>query len=267
MIFRGEKKPMRDLEAILTQLKSGQISIEQAKSAINLFGLDFINNEVRMDLGRLLRKGIPEIIFTESKSPDMVVKIVSSLMDSREAILLSRVLDKHLNLLKSSLENEYDFIISTDCEPYTVTITKKGYTLGEYSSQIGILTAGSSDIPIAEEAAAIARLMGVEVISVYDVGVAGVHRLFEPLKALMEKKVKCIVVVAGMEGALPTVVSGLVDVPVIGVPTSVGYGYGGKGEGALMTMLQSCSPGLVVVNIDNGINAGATAALIAKQSK
>ncbi|MHA1543499.1 MAG: AIR carboxylase family protein, partial [Candidatus Hodarchaeales archaeon] len=177
---------MRDLEAILTQLKSGQISIEQAKSAINLFGLDFINKEVRMDLGRLV----------------------------------------HLFLLKPSLENEYDFIISTDCEPYTVTITKKGYTLGEYSSKIGILTAGSSDIPVAEEAAAIGRLMGVEVISFYDVGVAGVHRLFEPLKELIKKNVKCIVVVAGMEGALPTVVSGLVDVPVIGVPTSVGYGYG-----------------------------------------
>jgi NCAIR mutase (PurE)-related protein len=267
MILRGGKRPMRDLEAILTQLKSGQIDIEQAKRAINLFGLDFINKEVRMDLGRLVRKGIPEIIFTESKSPDMVLKIVSSLMDSHEAILLSRVLDKHLSLLKSSLENQYDFIIPTDSEPYTVTITKKGYTLGEYSSQIGILTAGSSDIPIAEEAAAIARLMGVEVISIYDVGVAGVHRLFEPLKTLIEKKVRCIVVVAGMEGALPTVVSGLVDVPVIGVPASVGYGYGGNGVGALMTMLQSCSPGLVVVNIDNGINAGATAALIAKQTK
>ena len=103
--------------------------------------------------------------------------------------------------------------------------------------------------------------------SFYDVGIAGVHRLFDPLKELIKQNVKAIVVVAGMEGALPAIVSSLVSVPVIGVPASIGYGYGGQGEAALMTMLQSCSPGLVVVNIDNGINAGATAALIAKQSE
>lgn len=256
---------MRDLEEILSQLKNGQISIEEAKKFLNLFRLDIINDEVRMDLGRYIRKGIPEIILTESKSPNVVLEIVKTLMESNDAILLSRVLDKHLSLLKASLEKEYNFIIPTDYEPYTVTITKKAYTFKESQFKIGILTAGSSDIPIAEESAAIARLMGVGVISYYDVGVAGVHRLFGPLKTLMKKNVKCIVVVAGMEGALPTVVSGLVNVPVIGVPTSIGYGYGGKGEAALMTMLQSCSPGLVVVNIDNGINAGATAALIAKQ--
>lgn len=267
MKSRGEKTPMRDLEEILRQLKSGQISIEEATRAINLFGLDIINKEVRMDLGRLVRKGIPEIIFTENKSPDMVLKIVTSMMESHQVILLSRVLDKHLSLLKPSLENIYDLIISTENEPYTVTIKQKQYTFGPSSSQIGILTAGSTDIPVAEEAAAIARLMGVEVFSFYDVGVAGVHRLFDPLKTLIEKEVKCIVVVAGMEGALPTIVSGLVKVPIIGVPTSMGYGFGGDGTAALMTMLQSCSQGLVVVNIDNGINAGATAALIAKQSK
>jgi len=267
MKSRGEKTPMHDLEEILKKLKGGKIGIEEATRAINLFGLDFIDKEVRMDLGRLVRKGIPEIIFAERKHPDMVLKIVTSMMESHQAILLSRVLDKHLSLLKESLENKYDLIISTENEPYAVTIKKKQYSFEVYSSQIGILTAGSSDIPIAEEAAAIARLMGVKVFSFYDVGVAGVHRLFEPLKTLIKKEVKCIVVVAGMEGALPTIVSGLVNVPVIGVPTSTGYGYGGDGTAALMTMLQSCSPGLVVVNIDNGINAGATAALIAKQSK
>jgi NCAIR mutase (PurE)-related protein len=258
---------MRDLEEILKELKEGKISIEEAKRAINLFGLDFITKEVRMDLGRLARKGIPEIIFAEKKSPEMVLKIVISMMESHQAILLSRVLDKHLSLLRSSLESSFDFIVPTMNEPHTVTIKHQQYNFNTFSSQIGILTAGSSDIPIAEEAAAIARLMGVEVFSFYDVGVAGVHRLFEPLRTLIKKEVKCIIVIAGMEGALPTIVSGLVNVPIIGVPTSTGYGYGGDGTGALMTMLQSCSPGLTVVNIDNGINAGATAALIAKQSK
>jgi hypothetical protein len=128
--------------------------------------------------------------------------------------------------------------------------------------KIGILTAGSSDISVAEEAKAMAELMGCEVLTEYDIGVAALHRFLEPLAKMLDQGVDVLVVVAGMEGALPTVVSGLADVPIIGVPTSVGYGYGGKGEAALMGMLQTCSPGLVVVNIDNGIAAGATAALI-----
>ena len=106
--------------------------------------------------------------------------------------------------------------------------------------------------------------MGCETIHAYDVGVAGIHRLFSPLEKMLREESKVIIVVAGMEGALPTVVKGLVDVPVIGVPTSCGYGYGGKGESALMTMLQSCSPGLVVVNIDNGFGAGCAASLITR---
>jgi NCAIR mutase (PurE)-related protein len=189
------------------------------------------------------------------------------MMKKKTAILLSRVLDKHLSLLKKELDQSLNLIITGDSEPYTVTVQSKDHEIVLSSQKIGILTAGSSDISIAEEAAAIARLMGVEVASFYDVGIAGVHRLFNPLKDLVSQKVKAIVVVAGMEGALPAIVSSLVNIPVIGVPASVGYGYGGKGEAALMTMLQSCSPGLVVVNIDNGINAGATAALIAKQSE
>ena len=258
---------MPDLEEILKQVKSGQITIEEATRSINLFGLDFIKKEVRMDIGRLIRKGIPEVIYTEKKSPEIVIKIVKSMMESHQAILLSRVLNEHLMLLKSTFKDKFDLIIAPDYQPYTVTIKRRNHELEEYSTQIGILTAGSSDTPVAEEAAAIAQLMGVKVFSYYDVGVAGVHRLFDPLKSLIKHNVKCIIVIAGMEGALPTIVSGLVSVPVIGVPTSTGYGFGGNGTAALMTMLQTCSPGLVVTNIDNGINAGATAALIAKQSK
>jgi pyridinium-3,5-biscarboxylic acid mononucleotide synthase len=134
----------------------------------------------------------------------------------------------------------------------------------EKTGKIGVLTAGTSDIPVAEEAATIAEVMGCGVIRGYDVGVAGIHRLLDPLKDMIRQDVACVVVVAGMEGALPSVVAGMVGVPVIGVPTSIGYGLGAGGIGALTTMLQSCAPGLVVVNIDNGFNAGATAAIISK---
>jgi NCAIR mutase (PurE)-related protein len=128
--------------------------------------------------------------------------------------------------------------------------------------KIGILAAGTSDLCAAEEARVVAEAMDVEVICAYDVGIAAFHRFLDPLVGMLDSGADALVVVAGMEGALASVVSSLVDVPVIGVPTSVGYGAGGGGHAALTSMLQSCSPGLAVVNIDNGVGAGATAALI-----
>ena len=131
---------------------------------------------------------------------------------------------------------------------------------------VGILSAGTSDIPVAAEAALAAAEMGATVFEAWDVGVAGLHRLVAPLERFATARTDVIVVAAGMDGALPSVVAGLVDIPVIGLPTSVGYGLGAGGVGALTTMLQSCAPGLVVVNIDNGIGAGTTAALIANRA-
>src|SRR5665811_2129597 len=138
------------------------------------------------------------------------------------------------------------------------------YRAPEGRGCIGILTAGTSDVGVAEEAATVARHMGCRVLRGYDVGVAGVHRLLEPLAEMVETGVGAFVVVAGMEGALPSLVAGLVDVPVVGVPKSGGYGVAGDRTAALYSMLQSCSPGLVVVNVDNGVGAGAAAALIAR---
>ncbi|MDQ5852259.1 MAG: nickel pincer cofactor biosynthesis protein LarB, partial [Chloroflexota bacterium] len=132
---------------------------------------------------------------------------------------------------------------------------------------VGIVSAGTSELPVAEEAAVVCREMGCSVHMVTDVGVAGLHRLFDPLKALLDLPVDVLIVAAGMDGALPSVVAGLVDVPVIGLPTSVGYGLGGNGEAALMSMLQTCAPGLAVVNIDNGVGAGAMAGLIALRAE
>ncbi len=141
------------------------------------------------------------------------------------------------------------------------------YRAPEPRGCVGLLTAGTSDIPVAEEAAMVIAHMGCRVERGYDTGVAGVHRLLEPLTRMIETGADVLVVVAGMEGALPSVVAGLVDVPVIGVPTSTGYGLGGDGTAALYSILQSCSPGLVAVNIDNGVGAGAAAALIARRRR
>ncbi|NHJ02420.1 MAG: nickel pincer cofactor biosynthesis protein LarB [Candidatus Heimdallarchaeota archaeon] len=258
---------MRDLESILRDLEEGKISFDEAKLELRLFRLEFVEEEAQVDIARSVRKGIPEVIYAEKKPPNTVINIVNRVLTTEPAVLLSRVLSEHIEAIKNNLPIEkYDLHIAPKFEPYTVIIANKGHIFPMSEKKIGLLTAGTSDIPIAEEVKGISKLMGVSVVQFNDVGVAGVHRLFNPLKKMITEKVSAIVVIAGMEGALPTIVSGLVDIPVIGVPSSTGYGYGGKGVGALMTMLQSCSPGLVVVNIDNGINAGATAALIAKQS-
>ncbi len=144
-------------------------------------------------------------------------------------------------------------------------IYRRGFVPPRTGGRVGLISAGTSDIPCAEEARLIAEAMGCVVVPVYDVGVAGLHRLFQPLQSMLAEGVDVIIVAAGMDGALPSVVSGLVDVPVIGLPTSIGYGLGGGGVGALISMLQTCAPGLTVVNIDNGVGAGATAALIANR--
>ena len=146
-----------------------------------------------------------------------------------------------------------------------VSIYRPDYVHRSTGGQVGVISAGTSDIPVAEEAALMAEEMGCEVTCIYDVGVAGLHRLVAPLKELITRGTDVIIVAAGMDGALPSVIAGLVAVPVIGLPTSIGYGLGGKGVAALLAMLQTCAPGLTVVNIDNGVGAGITAAMIANR--
>lgn len=146
-----------------------------------------------------------------------------------------------------------------------MVIYSPAYTKVLTGGYVGVISAGTSDIPVAEEAVLVAEEMGCRVTCIYDVGVAGLHRLLRPLRDLLAEDVDAIIVAAGMDGALPSVVAGLVPVPVIGLPTSIGYGLGGKGVAALLSMLQTCVPGMSVVNIDNGVGAGITAALIANR--
>jgi NCAIR mutase (PurE)-related protein len=172
-------------------------------------------------------------------------------------LLISRASKEHYDAVASAVKNN-DVTYHENAHAISV-----GHpAVKEKRGTVGILTAGSSDIRAAEEAKLMAEAMGCRCITSYDVGVAGMHRLLEPMKMMLEEGVDVIIVAAGMEGALPSVVASLACVPVIGVPTSTGYGYGGNGEGALMCMLQTCSPGLAVVNIDNGIGAGSIAAMI-----
>ncbi len=225
----------------------------------------------RLDLQREQRKGIPEIVYAAGKQPQDSLAIARSFLSAEGApgrVLLSRAQPELLALLQAELTtvtyNGQELSVTIENYPRSgmIVLRRADIARPQTGGKVGIISAGTSDVPVAEEAAIVAREMGCEVFTVYDVGVAGLHRLFGPLRQLLEEEVDVIIVAAGMDGALPSVVTGLVNVPVIGLPTSVGYGLGGKGVGAILTMLQSCAPGLTVVNIDNGVGAGATAALI-----
>lgn len=222
-----------------------------------------VDDMARLDVFRANRKGVPEIILAEGKDHATTLKLALKAVESSGIAIISRVGRKHIGLLRRIKNPTLRIEIFEKAR--IAIFKKKGYVGPSHGGKIGILAAGTSDIPIAEEARVIAEEMGCETTTAYDVGVAGIHRLFPPLKKMLEEDVDAFVVVAGREGALASVVAGLVPRPVIGVPTSQGYGYGGRGKSALAAMLQACSLGMAVVNIDAGVPAGAMAGLIANR--
>lgn len=218
---------------------------------------------VTPDLHRAKRKGVPEVILAEGKTVEQALKIAHIFLEKNGRALLSRVSPE----LEMRLRSEFDGV---PLEWYSLAramvLTRPDFVRPQTGGRVGILTAGTSDLPAAEEAAMVCKEMGCTVYTTFDVGVAGLHRLFEPLRQMLDDhQVDVLIVAAGMDGALPSVVSGLADVPVIGLPTPVGYGLGGQGVAALYSMLQNCAPGLAVVNIGNGVGAGAIAGLIANR--
>ena len=247
---------------ILEKLISNEISIEEAEERLSGIQIELVEDFARYDLLREARTGIPEVVYSETKTPKAVYDIAKRVLEKKPIVLLSRIRDEHVKEI-DKLSEHYKLEYGTNKHCCRIMHKNHQFEFGE--GKVGIITAGTSDIPVAEEAKAIAEMMGCEAIIYNDVGVAGIHRLFEPLQKLREEKIDVLIVAAGMEGALPTVVAGLVDMPVIGLPISTGYGYGGKGQTALMSMLQSCALGLAVVNIDGGVSAGAVAAKIAKK--
>ena len=218
--------------------------------------------ETRPDPGREQRKGTPEVIFGETKEDAQIIAMARALLAASGRAIISRMRSQSVPVVQAAFE---DCVIRSSEAARTLVIYHPHYVHRRTGGHVGVITAGTSDIPVAEEAALIMEEMGCRVSRIYDVGVAGLHRLLSPLQQLLATDVDAIVVAAGMDGALPSVVAGLVPVPVIGVPTSIGYGLGGKGVAALLSMLQTCAPGLSVVNIDNGVGAGITAALIANR--
>jgi NCAIR mutase (PurE)-related protein len=253
---------VKDLKDILHGFKSGSITLDDAERMLKGQMMKEIENIAMLDIFREVRTGTPEIIFAESKTIDNLKKIVQKFLDTKGIAVISRLTPEQ----KEMVANGFPAAQVEIKDNSNMAIVKRpGYIIELCGGIVGIMTAGTSDIAVAEEAATVCEIMGCKVERAYDVGIAGLHRVFPPMKAFIEKDVDVIVCCAGMEGALPSVIASLTSVLVIGVPISTGYGFGGQGITALSSMLQSCSPGLVAVNINNGIGAGAAAAIVARK--
>jgi len=239
---------------ILEKYKKGEIGLEQALEQFPDKGIEEMGFAT-IDTDRQRRTGLPEVIYASGKTVEQVKMIAERMFQKGIDILATRVTREMADAIKYIIpEAEYNEIARTVTYKKTNHQDSKGY--------IAIVAAGTSDLPVAEEAAVTAKFLGNHVETIYDVGVAGIHRLFNKLEIIRNARV--IIVVAGMEGALTSVVGGLVDKPVIGVPTSIGYGANFQGLSALLAMLNSCASGASVVNIDNGFGAACQASLINK---
>jgi NCAIR mutase (PurE)-related protein len=241
------------LRRLLEQFKEGDLTIDEAYERLKDLPFEDIGFAC-IDHHRVLRKGHSEVIFGEGKDVSQILAIMRKMIDNEENVMVTRLAEEkaqHIqNHIKDCTYHDKARILIHSSHP----ITRKG------RGTILVISAGTSDIPVAEEAALTARFMGNEVETIYDLGVAGLHRVLAHNERLRSASV--LVVVAGMEGALPSVVSGLVGRPVIAVPTSVGYGASFQGLSALLGMLNSCASGVTVVNIDNGFGAGYAASLM-----
>ncbi len=233
-------------------MQRGQLDVEEALNRLRILpyeDLDF----AKIDHHRDLRTGFPEVIYAPGKTPEQLTQIAQSMAKSSSRVLITRADPEAYAIIKEVLpEAQYSELART-------IVLKRGKEAQPVPGVL-IVAAGTADLPVAEEAAVTAELMGNGVERLWDVGVAGVHRLLEHLSLL--QKARVVVAVAGMEGALPSLVGGLVSAPVIAVPTSVGYGASFQGLAALLAMLNACSPGIAVVNIDNGFGAGYLASII-----
>lgn len=241
-----------DAKNILQQVADGTLSVDQALQHWNStaeHNLGF----ARVDLDRQRRRGLPEVIFCPGKTPEQVAQISMALFQAGQDVFATRA---DLTIYKKVRQALPDAHYHELARAITLDVGPRPHPIGS----VAVVSAGTADLPVAEEAVLTATRMGAHVEKVYDVGVAGLHRLLPHLETL--RKARALVVVAGMEGALPSVVGGLLDRPIIAVPTSVGYGMNLQGVTALLAMLNTCVPGISVVNVDNGFGAGIAAALI-----
>ena len=242
-----------EMTELLHQVAAGTVSPEDAALKLKMQPFQEIGEYAKVDFHRGIRQGVPEVIYGSGKTKEHILGIAKAMRENgQKTVLITRLTQEAADFVAAELPLDYNLLSRTGLVGELPAPSGKG--------KIVVATGGTSDIPVAEEAAVTAEALGNEVVRLYDVGVSGIHRLLGNMETIMSAR--CIVAVAGMEGALPSVIGGLADCPVIAVPTSVGYGASLGGVAALLSMLNSCASGVSVVNIDNGFGAGYMASMI-----
>lgn len=248
----------QSLTSLLQQVQTGELDVRQALDQLRRWPVEVLES-ARLDHHRTIRTGLPEAVFGENKSTDQLIEILAALLRTPSVVLATRVSPEKAESVRAHLKG-----LMYHPAARILTGNDQHIPADNAEGSVIIVTAGTSDLPVAEEARITLQWFGHPVETIYDAGVAGIHRILAHSALLQQGKV--IIVVAGMEGALPSVVAGMTGAPVIGVPTSIGYGTGAGGYSALLGMLNSCSPGLAVVNIDNGFGAACMAAAINRKA-
>lgn len=257
-----------EIRDLLLEFKKNKKSLNEVMQYLSLFSIEHVKNQIaQIDIDRSKRKNIPEIVLATHKKTDDLILILDTILQKNGYVLVSKIKPRPMaKIVKYYADKNLKIDRGLNSTSLLIYDTESSVPRIR-GGRVGIICAGTSDIGIAEEARLATRIMGCNCNLAYDVGVAGIHRLLNSIEKMTYEQVDVIVAVAGMEGALPTVIASLVNIPVIGVPVSVGYGYGSDGSGALASMLQTCSFGLSVVNIDNGIGGGIFASMIANKGR
>ncbi|MCL9815940.1 nickel pincer cofactor biosynthesis protein LarB [Natronocalculus amylovorans] len=245
------------MQKTLRALADGELTVEEAEAKLSGYAT---TDAGRFDAVRETRRGIPEAILSDGKATEEIISLTQTALNTTDRAIITRIDETEATMLKNAVDDTT--IISHDKRARTVIMHSSEFKQPTVEAAVAIVTGGTADLPVAGEAKAITEAIGIETTLITDVGVANLTRMVDQLDRI--KQADVVIVAAGREGALPTVVAGLVDAPVIGLPTSIGYGAGGKGEAALYGMLQSCTV-LTTVNIDAGFTAGAQAGLIARR--
>ncbi len=249
------------LRSVLERLARGELTPRDAERAVRAWAVESLGEKIKLDLGREIRRGLPEVVMAEGKDPGDLLRAVEAAVERSGMVLVSRVGPEHREILEG-LGSRWEVASAGG----VFVVKRAGFRREALGGRVGILAAGTADVPLAEEVRLILEEVGCETVTSYDVGVACPWRTLEAVKLLLDADVDVIVAVAGMEGMLPSFVASLVDVLVIGLPSPVGYGVGGRGEAALLSMLQTCNPGLVVVNVGNSVGAAYAAAAVAARA-
>lgn len=247
------------LQSLLEAVANGRVSPDVAMEKLKHLAFEQVGDFAKIDHHRQLRTGFPEVIWGPSKTPDQIAQIFQAMQQKNPVVMATRITPEVYAEIEEKVPHLYYYPSARICATVPAALEP------QYSGIIGILSAGTADLPVAEEAAVTAELCGFQVQRLWDVGVAGIHRLLSNRHVIAQSHV--LIVVAGMEGALPSVVAGLADCPVIAVPTSVGYGASFGGLAPLLTMLNSCAAGVGVVNIDNGFGAAILAGQILRTAQ